>query len=87
MRILALGDVFGRPGRGIIISKAGEIRAKYRADFLIVNCENASGGSGVSAINAGELLAVKAVDVYTSGQSSTAAALKAIQIAGGQVNG
>ena len=28
-----------------------------------------------------------AVDVYTSGQSSTAAALKAIQIAGGQVNG
>ena len=67
MRILALGDVFGRPGRGIIISKAGEIRAKYRADFLIVNRENASGGSGVSAINAGELLAVKAVDVYTSG--------------------
>ena len=28
-----------------------------------------------------------AVDVYTSGQSSTAAALKALQIAGGQVNG
>ncbi|MBO4359340.1 MAG: TIGR00282 family metallophosphoesterase [Eubacteriaceae bacterium] len=67
MRILALGDVFGRPGRNLIISKAGEIRARYRADFLIVNCENASGGSGVSSVNANELLAVSSVDVYTSG--------------------
>lgn len=67
MRILALGDVFGRPGRNIIFTKAGEIRARYSADFVIVNCENASGGNGVSERNATELLDVKAVDVYTSG--------------------
>lgn len=62
-----MGDVFGRPGRNIIFTKAGEIRAKYRADFLIVNCENASHGAGVTARNAQELLDVGAVDVYTSG--------------------
>ncbi len=67
MRILALGDVFGRPGRNLIISKASEIRAKYSADFVIVNCENASSGNGITEKNAKELLNVKAVDVYTSG--------------------
>ena len=67
MRILALGDVFGRPGRNTIFTKAGEIRARYSADFVIVNCENASHGAGVSSQNAKELLAVRAVDVYTSG--------------------
>ena len=67
MRILALGDVFGKPGRKLIISKANEIRAKYSADFVMVNCENASSGNGITEKNAQELLNVKAVDVYTSG--------------------
>ena len=67
MKILALGDIFGRPGRNMIISKASEIRAKYCADFVIVNCENASSGNGLTENNAKDLLAVKAVDVYTGG--------------------
>ena len=67
MKILALGDIFGRPGRNMIISKASEIRAKYCADFVIANCENASSGNGLTENNAKDLLAVNAVDVYTAG--------------------
>lgn len=67
MRILALGDVFGRPGRQILTSKIKELKEAYAADFIIVNCENASGGSGLSERNAKELLEIGEADVYTSG--------------------
>lgn len=67
MKILALGDIFGRSGRKLIITKAAELKEEFSADFLIVNCENASGGSGLTEENAKELLKVGAVDVYTSG--------------------
>lgn len=67
MKILAIGDVFGRGGRNLVYTKAAELKKEYSADFLIINCENASGGSGVSEKNAKELLAVNEVDIYTSG--------------------
>lgn len=67
MKIMALGDIFGRPGRNIILNKLESLKSEYRADFVIVNCENASGGSGVTEANAKDLLAVGGVDVYTSG--------------------
>lgn len=67
MKILALGDIFGRSGRKLIITKAADIKEELKADFLIVNCENASGGSGLTEQNAKELLKVGAVDVFTSG--------------------
>lgn len=67
MRIICLGDIFGRPGRRIIESQAEALKREYKADFMIVNIENASGGSGVSETNAKELLDISAVNVYTSG--------------------
>ncbi|MFA0816369.1 MAG: TIGR00282 family metallophosphoesterase [Anaerofustis sp.] len=67
MRILTLGDVFGRPGRKILQAQVGLLKEEYAADFVIVNCENASGGSGLTEMNAKELLALSEVDVYTSG--------------------
>ena len=67
MNILTIGDVFGRPGRKLLIEKIKQIKKQYKADFVIVNCENASGGSGLSARNANDLLDIQEVDVYTSG--------------------
>ena len=67
MKILALGDIFGRPGRKLIASKIDALKEEYQADFIIVNIENASGGRGVSETNAKELLSLKAVNIYTSG--------------------
>ncbi len=67
MNILTIGDVFGRPGRKLLTDKIKQIKEQYNADFVIVNCENASGGSGLSARNANDLLDIEEVDVYTSG--------------------
>lgn len=67
IKIMALGDIFGRPGRNMIINRLDSLKREYEADFVIVNIENASAGSGVTEANAKELLAVKGVDVYTSG--------------------
>lgn len=47
-RVLLIGDVVGRPGREIIIRRLAEIRQHYRIDCVIVNAENAAGGSGVT---------------------------------------
>ena len=67
MKILTLGDVFGRPGRRILQSNIKLLKEEYEADFVIVNCENASGGSGLTENNSRELLDLAEVDVYTSG--------------------
>lgn len=67
IKIMALGDVFGRPGRNLITNKLESIKSEYEADFVIVNFENASAGSGVTESNAKNLLNIKGVDVYTSG--------------------
>ena len=67
MKILALGDIFGRPGRKIITAKIDDLKKEYDADFIIVNIENASGGKGVSEINAKELLSLQSIDIFTSG--------------------
>ncbi len=67
IKILAIGDVFGRSGRNIVFHELGALKKELEADFMIVNFENASGGAGVSEPNAKELLNVGSVDVYTSG--------------------
>ena len=67
MKVLAIGDIFGRPGRAIVSSKLAKLKEELGADFLVVNWENASGGKGVSESNAKDMLRVKEVDVFTSG--------------------
>ncbi len=56
MRILFLGDVMGRAGRRAITEKLSGLRAQLRADFVVVNGENASGGMGLSGGHAKALL-------------------------------
>ena len=66
MRILFLGDVMGRAGRRAISDRLADLRARLRADFVIVNGENASSGMGLTAGHA-QLLLGAGADCLTLG--------------------
>ncbi|MGE0613396.1 MAG: YmdB family metallophosphoesterase, partial [Hyphomicrobiales bacterium] len=66
MRILFLGDVVGRSGREAVISRLPGLRERFRADFVIVNGENAAGGFGITEVICRNLLDAGA-DVVTTG--------------------
>lgn len=66
MKILVLGDVVGDPGRKALREFLPKIKAEGRADFIIVNGENAAGGIGLTPAVAQEMLNY-GVDVITSG--------------------
>lgn len=65
-KILFLGDVVGSPGREFLYEKARELKARYEADFLIVNGENAAAGSGINERILNEMLSA-GTDAVTLG--------------------
>lgn len=52
MKILFLGDVVGRSGRTALTDRLGALRDRCKADFVIVNGENATSGHGLSVDHA-----------------------------------
>jgi 2',3'-cyclic-nucleotide 2'-phosphodiesterase len=66
MRILFLGDVVGRSGRAAVLDTLPGLRERYRADFVVVNGENAAGGFGITEAIFLELIDAGA-DVVTTG--------------------
>ena len=56
MRLLFIGDVFGRSGRKAITDHLPTLRRDWRLDFVVVNGENATSGAGLSAAHARVLL-------------------------------
>ena len=66
MRIIFIGDIFGRPGRRLIQAKLPDLLREYEIDFCIANIENAAAGFGVTPQIADELLQT-GIDVFTSG--------------------
>lgn len=66
MRLLFLGDVVGRPGRRAVAHVLPRLVASEDVHFVVVNCENASGGKGIDPRSAEELHGA-GVDVLTSG--------------------
>lgn len=66
MRLIYLGDVVGRSGRAAIVDRLGDLRTRLKADFVVVNGENATSGVGLSPDHAKTLLAAGA-DVLTLG--------------------
>lgn len=66
MRVLAIGDIVGRPGRRIVREKLPELKREFEVDFVVANVENAAGGFGVTPEVARELLEA-GIDVLTSG--------------------
>jgi metallophosphoesterase (TIGR00282 family) len=47
-RILAVGDVVGRPGRRVLRHFLPKLRAEREVDFVVVNAENSASGSGIT---------------------------------------
>lgn len=48
MRLLFLGDVFGKPGREVVENNIERIIDEHKIDYVIVNAENAAHGAGVT---------------------------------------
>lgn len=66
MRILFIGDIFGRPGRHIVRDHVADIVEQRGADLVIANAENAAAGFGVTPAIVEELLGL-GIDVITTG--------------------
>lgn len=66
IRVLFLGDIVGRTARNEVIDQVPALREEYKLDFLVVNCENAAGGFGVTP-KICEALFDAGVDVLTTG--------------------
>lgn len=48
MRILMIGDIFGRDGRRMVSQYLSQIKTKYNVDVVLANGENAAHGKGLS---------------------------------------
>ncbi len=66
MKVLFLGDVFGKPGRQAVQRLVPRLIAREGLDLVIANAENSASGIGVTPDLADELLAAE-VDLLTSG--------------------
>ena len=66
MKILAIGDIIGNPGRQIVQRLLPGIRQEYSIDMVIANAENVAGGFGLTSNTAKELFNA-GIDVLTSG--------------------
>jgi 2',3'-cyclic-nucleotide 2'-phosphodiesterase len=66
LKILFIGDIFGRPGRTIVKDRLPELRKRHAPDLVIANCENAAAGFGITPPLAEELFDL-GIDVMTTG--------------------
>lgn len=66
MRILFIGDIFGRPGRTIVKDRLPTLVKEHAVDLVIANGENAAAGFGITPPLAEEFFEL-GVDVLTTG--------------------
>ena len=66
MKVLFLGDVFGKPGRQAVVARVPKLIVREALDLVIVNGENAAAGAGLTPDMVEELLAAE-VNLLTSG--------------------
>lgn len=66
IKILFIGDIFGRPGRQAVKELVPRLRNEYSLDLVIGNCENAAQGRGITPKLTQELLN-SSIDLLTSG--------------------
>ncbi|TNF09296.1 MAG: TIGR00282 family metallophosphoesterase [Bacillota bacterium] len=48
MKVLFIGDIYGRPGLDMLNTYLAELKSTYKPNIIIVNAENASNGRGIS---------------------------------------
>jgi len=66
LRILFIGDIFGRPGRIIVKEKLPLLMKDHSIDLVIANGENSAAGFGITPPLAEELFEL-GIDVITTG--------------------
>jgi metallophosphoesterase (TIGR00282 family) len=66
MRILFIGDIFGRPGRTIVKERLSGLVRERAIDLIIANGENAAAGFGITPSLAEDLFDL-GIDVITTG--------------------
>jgi len=66
MRILFIGDVFGRTGRELVRQGLAALVARHGVDAVVANVENAASGAGITR-ETGDALLKCGVDVMTTG--------------------
>lgn len=67
MKILAFGDVVGKPGRQVLKKHVVCLRRELAVDFVFANGENAAGGIGLTRETLDEILSC-GVDAVTGRQ-------------------
>lgn len=55
MKLLFIGDIYGRTGRDAVAACVRPLRQKHHVDLVIANCDNAANGSGITPPLAQEL--------------------------------
>ena len=66
MRILFVGDIFGRPGRRVLADHLQDVVAGKQIDLVIANAENAAAGFGITPRLAEDLFRY-GIEVMTTG--------------------
>jgi 2',3'-cyclic-nucleotide 2'-phosphodiesterase len=66
MRILFIGDIFGRPGRTIVKDRLPQIVRERGINLIVANGENSAAGFGITPALAEELFELN-IDVITTG--------------------
>jgi hypothetical protein len=66
LRLLFIGDIFGRPGRTIVRQRVHQLVSDHKIDLVIANAENSAGGFGLTPQIAEELFEL-GISVLTTG--------------------
>ena len=66
MKILFIGDIVGKPGRGLTRKGIAALVDRHQIDLVVANVENAAGGNGITR-EIGDAIRDQGVDVMTSG--------------------
>jgi metallophosphoesterase (TIGR00282 family) len=66
LKLLFIGDIVGRPGRGIVEARVQKLRTEIGLDFVIANAENSAAGAGITGAIAKSLLE-SGIDALTLG--------------------
>ena len=66
MKVLFLGDIFGKPGREICVKYLPALIIENEIDFCIANGENVAQGRGITAKTSKQLFEA-GIDAFTSG--------------------
>lgn len=67
MKILYVGEIVAKPGREVVQKFLPEIIKEHKPDMVFANCENLSGGRGITEEKI-EQMRMAGIDYFTSGE-------------------